>query len=318
MKIEEIQTVYQSIKRELTKVIKGQETVIDDVLISFFAGGHVLIEGVPGLGKTLLVNALSRVVGGKSKRIQFTPDLMPSDIIGTTVYNMKANIFQVKQGPVFTDLLLADEINRSPAKTQSALLQAMQEREVTIDGNDFPLGDFFMCLATQNPIELEGTFPLPEAQVDRFLMKINITYPSRPHENEILKSYRDGVLSGKSSELDLQQVVDEKKFMEVKEAISQIYIDDKIISYITEIVHATRSYPGIEVGASPRGSVALLQTSRVKAAVEGRDFIVPDDIKYLALPVLRHRIIPEPETEIEGFTADDFLKKIIESVQVPR
>jgi MoxR-like ATPase len=316
--IKPIQETYLAVKEELMKVIKGQVEVIDLVLTAFFAGGHVLIEGLPGLGKTLLVNALSQIVGGTFKRIQFTPDLMPSDIIGTTVYNMESNTFQVKRGPVFTNLLLADEVNRSPAKTQSALLQAMQEKEVTIDGNNFSLGDFFMCLATQNPIELEGTFPLPEAQVDRFLMKINMTYPSREEENAILKSYREGILLDKPGEMRLRQIIDEKKFLEIKAAIAKIYVDDKIIDYITEITNATRDYPGIEVGSSPRGSVALLQASRVKAVTEGRDFIIPDDIKYLAFPVLRHRLILEPETEIEGFTPDDYLKKIIESVKVPR
>lgn len=316
--IKPIRETYLAIKNELMKVIKGQEEVIDLVLIAFFAGGHVLIEGLPGLGKTLLVNALSQIVGGTFKRIQFTPDLMPSDIIGTTVYNMESNTFQVKKGPVFTNLLLADEVNRSPAKTQSALLQAMQEREVTIDGNNFILGDFFMCLATQNPIELEGTFPLPEAQVDRFLMKINMTYPSRDEENAILKSYREGILLDKPGEMQLKPVIHEKEFLEIKASINKIYVDDKIIDYITQITYATRDYAGIEVGASPRGSVALLQTSRVKAVTEGRDYIIPDDIKYLAFPVLRHRLILEPETEIEGFTPDDYLKKIIESVKVPR
>ena len=316
--IQPVREAYLAMKQELVKVIKGQEEVIDFVLIAFFAGGHVLIEGLPGLGKTLLVNALSQITGGKFKRIQFTPDLMPSDIIGTTVYNMEANTFQVKKGPVFTNLLLADEINRSPAKTQSALLQAMQEKEVTIDGTNFPLGDFFMCLATQNPIELEGTFPLPEAQVDRFLMKINITYPSREEENAILRHYRDGILLDKPGEMRLQQVIDERRFLEMRGVIANIYVDDKIINYITEITHTTRGYPGIEVGASPRGSVALLQTSRVKAVTEGRDFIIPDDIKTLAFPVLRHRLVLEPETEIEGFSPDDYLKKILESIDVPR
>ena len=316
--IKSIQEVYLAVKEELMKVIKGQVEVIDLVLTAFFAGGHVLIEGLPGLGKTLLVNALSQIVGGTFKRIQFTPDLMPSDIIGTTVYHMESNTFQVKRGPVFTNLLLADEVNRSPAKTQSALLQAMQEKEVTIDGNNFSLGDFFMCLATQNPIELEGTFPLPEAQVDRFLMKINMTYPSREEENAILRSYREGLLLDKPDEMHLRQIIDEKKFLEIKAATAKIYVDDKIIDYITGITNATRNYPGIEVGASPRGSVALLRASRVKAVTEGRDFIIPDDIKYLAFPVLRHRLILEPETEIEGFTPDDYLKKIIESVNVPR
>jgi MoxR-like ATPase len=316
--IQSVREAYLAMKQELVKVIKGQEEVIDFVLIAFFAGGHVLIEGLPGLGKTLLVNALSQITGGRFKRIQFTPDLMPSDIIGTTVYNMEANTFQVKKGPVFTNLLLADEINRSPAKTQSALLQAMQEKEVTIDGTNFPLGDFFMCLATQNPIELEGTFPLPEAQVDRFLMKINITYPAREEENAILRHYRDGVLLDKPGEMRLQQVIAEQRFLELRGVIAGIYVDDKIINYITEITHATRDYPGIEVGASPRGSVALLQTSRVKAVTEGRDYIIPDDIKTLAFPVLRHRLVLEPETEIEGFSPDDYLKKILESIDVPR
>jgi MoxR-like ATPase len=316
--IKPVRETVLAIKEELMKVIKGQEEVIDLVLIALFAGGHILIEGLPGLGKTLMVNALSQIVGGTFKRIQFTPDLMPSDIIGTTVYNMESNTFLVKKGPVFTNLLLADEVNRSPAKTQSALLQAMQEKSVTIDGNIFPLGDFFMCLATQNPIELEGTFPLPEAQVDRFLMKINMTYPSREEENAILESYREGLLLDKPGEMELKQIIDEKKFLEFKAVIAEIYVDDKIINYITEITYATRDYPGIEVGASPRGSVALLQTSRVRAVIEDRDYIIPDDIKYLAFPVLRHRLILEPETEIEGFTPDDYLKKIIESVKVPR
>ncbi len=316
--IKPMQETCLEIKKELMKVIKGQEEVINLMLIAFFAGGHVLIEGLPGLGKTLLVNALSQIVGGTFKRIQFTPDLMPSDIIGTTVYNMESHTFQVKKGPVFTNLLLADEVNRSPARTQSALLQAMQEKEVTIDGNNFSLGEFFMCLATQNPIELEGTFPLPEAQVDRFLMKITMTYPSREEENAILRSYREGLLLDKPGEMKLRQIVDERRFLEIKFGIAGIYVDDKIIDYITEITNATRDYPGIEVGASPRGSVALLQTSRVKAVTEGRDYIIPDDIKYLAFPVLRHRLILEPETEIEGFTPDDYLKKIIESVKVPR
>ncbi len=316
--VKEIQRIYLEIKQELAKVIKGQEEVLDMVLTSFFAGGHVLIEGVPGLGKTLLVNALSRVVGGKFRRIQFTPDLMPSDIIGTTVYNMETSSFKVKQGPVFADLLLADEINRAPAKTQSALLQAMQEKAVTIDGTDYPLGDFFMCLATQNPIELEGTFPLPEAQVDRFLMKINIGYPSREAENAILSGYREGFLAEKLAEVELKQVIDEPRFLQIKNTIGQIYIDDKVIEYITGITHATRDYPGIEVGASPRGSVALLQAGRVKAAADGRNYVVPDDIKSLVPAVLRHRVLLEAEAEIEGYSADEYLKKIIDSVKVPR
>lgn len=318
MDLKKITKVYSEIKKELSKVIVGQDKVIDNLLISLFSGGHVLIEGVPGLGKTLLARSLSYIIGGSFKRIQFTPDLMPSDIIGTTVYNAESNSFEVKRGPVFTNILLADEINRSPAKTQSALLQAMQEKNVTLDGVDYELDDFFICLATQNPIEMEGTYPLPEAQVDRFQMKINIIYPEKADEFNILKNVRDGFNAEDPATAGLIKIINSKHISVIKKAASKVIVDDKIIDYITRIISSTRNYPGIEVGASPRGSVALFNTSRVKAILEERDFVIPDDIKYLSLPVLRHRIILNAESEIEGYNSDYYLEKIINEIEVPR
>jgi MoxR-like ATPase len=318
LNIEEVSKIFESIKNELKKSIKGQDEVIENVLIAIFCGGHILLEGVPGLGKTLLVNSLSRIIGGKFKRIQFTPDLMPSDIIGTTVFNTEVNKFQIKKGPVFTNLLLADEINRAPAKTQSALLQAMQEKEVTIDGINYELENFFICFATQNPIEMEGTYPLPEAQVDRFLMKIFIDYPGYEDEQSLLKAYRNGFSADKLGSAGLKQVIDINTIVSIVKFLETITIDDKIIDYILKIVSATRDFPGIEVGSSPRGSVSLLQASRVKAVMNKRDFVIPDDIKDLAFQILRHRIILDPESEIEGETTDDTLKRIIEKIEVPR
>lgn len=316
--INEIADVFAAIHRELDKAVQGQDDVIDHFIIALFSEGHVLIEGVPGLGKTLLVNALRTIIGAKFKRIQFTPDLMPSDIIGTTVYNSEASKFQVKFGPVFTNLLLADEINRAPAKTQSALLQAMQEHSVNIDGVDYPLGDFFVCFATQNPVEMEGTYPLPEAQKDRFLMKIMIGYPSIEEEQDILKAYRSGFSAERIQTAHLNQILSIEELLAIKEYIKTVTVDDKIIDYITRIVAATRSFTGIEMGSSPRGSIALFQTARIKALGNGRDFVTPDDVKDMVIPVLRHRIVLEPEEEIEGEKTDNYLQRIIEQIEVPR
>jgi MoxR-like ATPase len=314
----EITQIIQAIHNELAKAIKGQQELIDHIIIALFSEGHVLIEGVPGLGKTLLVNALGAIIGARFKRIQFTPDLMPADIIGTTIYNHETSSFQVKMGPVFTDLLLADEINRAPAKTQSALLQAMQERKVNIDGVDHPLGKFFICFATQNPIEMEGTYPLPEAQKDRFLMKLLVDYPSLEEEQSILKAYRSGFAADRIQTAGLQQVINIEEILAIQKFLATITCDDKIIDYITGIVAATRGFSGIEVGASPRGSVSLFQTARIQALLNGRSFITPDDVKDMVLPVLRHRIIMEAEAEIEGATADDLLNQIVEKIEVPR
>lgn len=316
--IEEVHGIYQRMKDELGKVIVGQDDVVEHTIIALFSGGHILIEGVPGLGKTLLASSLSHIIGCEFKRIQFTPDLMPSDIIGTTVFNVEDHSFQVKKGPVFTNILLADEINRSPAKTQSALLEAMQERQVTIDGVIYPLDDFFICFATQNPIEMEGTYPLPEAQIDRFLMKVLISYPKLEDENRILHNYREGFQAEHPETAGIKKISDVKIMTQIGKAVNKAVVDDKIIDYITRIVSVTRDYSGISIGASPRGSVALFKTSRVKAIIGGRDFVNPDDVKSLVCPVIRHRLILEAESEIEGITADDFLHKIINEIEVPR
>ena len=316
--VERIAEVFQEIHGELAKVIKGQQDLIDHILIGLFSEGHVLVEGVPGLGKTLLIRALCAIIGAKFKRIQFTPDLMPSDIIGTSVFNSESSSFQVKIGPVFTNLLLADEVNRAPAKTQSALLQAMQERIVNIDGVDYPLEKFFICFATQNPIEMEGTYPLPEAQNDRFLMKLLIDYPSLMEEQDILKAYREGFSADRIQSANLRQVISLDNILAMKEYIETVTVDDKIIDYITRIVAATRGFQGIEVGASPRGSVALFQTARIRALFNGRTFVTPDDVKDMVLPVLRHRVILDPEAEIEGEKTDDCLRRIIDNTEVPR
>lgn len=316
--IVEVKESFEAIKNELSRVVVGQEEVIENVLIALFAGGHVLLEGVPGLGKTLLVSALSRILGADYKRIQFTPDLMPSDIIGTTVYNTENNSFSVKKGPVFCNLLLSDEINRSPAKTQSALLQAMQEKSVSIDGTDYPLEDFFICLATQNPVEMEGTYPLPEAQVDRFFMKVLIDYPSLDDERKMLFNYRTGFSADRLETADLNCVLQKSDIVRIQKALEAVETDDKIIHYITDLVSVTRKYNGIEIGASPRGCVDLFKACRVMAVINGRDYVIPDDVKEMALPVLRHRIIPSVEAEIDGSDSDAFLRRILDEVEVPR
>ncbi len=316
--IEDFADLFISLKKELGKVIIGQEKVIENLLTALFAGGHVLIEGIPGLGKTLLASTLAYIVNGNYKRIQFTPDLMPSDIIGTTVYDSSKNSFTVKKGPVFTNMLLADEINRAPAKTQSALLQAMQEKEVTIDGKGYKLDSFFICLATQNPIEMEGTYPLPEAQIDRFFMKIHIDYPSLEDERTIIKNYRSGFDSSSPASANLEKIMNKDDIPVICKLLNNIRIEDRIIDYITSLTAASRNYPGIEVGASPRGSVDLFKASRVAAASSGRDYVIPDDVKSVSFPILRHRIILNVEAEIEGVTADEYLKKIIDEVEVPR
>jgi len=318
LEINDLVSIHESLKKELSKVIVGQETVVDNILLALFVGGHVLVEGIPGLGKSLLAGSLSRIMDGEYKRIQFTPDLMPSDIIGTTVYNAELKDFSIRKGPVFCNILLADEVNRSPAKTQSALLQVMQEKQVTLDGTDYSLDDYFICIATQNPIEMEGTYPLPEAQIDRFFMKILIDYPSLGEERDLLKNYRAGFDAAELKKVNLKTIVDKEMLRKIKTLIGTVTVDDKIIDYITNLVAATRDYPGIEVGASPRGSVDLFKGARVMAALSGRDYVIPDDVKDIAYPVLRHRMILEVEAVMENINPDELLRNIIDKVEVPR
>lgn len=315
---EDFAQLTEKITTELKKVISGQEEVIEQIVIALLTGGHILIEGVPGLGKTLIANALARLFNADFKRIQFTPDLMPSDIVGTTIFHYEKNEFQIKKGPVFTNFLLADEINRAPAKTQSALLEVMQERQVTIDGTKCKLDEPFITIATQNPIELEGTYPLPEAQLDRFMFKVVIGYPEKREEEAILEMFRDGFNSERLELSDLQSVCSHEEFSSFRESLNLVRVDDKIITYITDIVRNSRQASTVVLGASPRASIAILFASRAYAAINGRDFVIPDDVKWAAFPALRHRIVIDAQTEIDGSNADDIISVILEGVEVPR
>ena len=308
----------QALRREIARVMVGQNEVIDQVLTALFAAGHVLVEGVPGLGKTLLVRALARTFDGRFARIQFTPDLMPSDITGHALYDMKAQTFKIRRGPVFTNLLLADEINRAPAKTQAALLEVMQEQQVTIEGQALPMDRPFMTLATQNPIEQEGTYPLPEAQLDRFLLKVLIDYPGAEEEAELVERVTSGQVGDSLNVSAVSPVVDAEAITRLQATCARVQVDRKVLEYAVAIVQKTRNWPGITVGAGPRGGIALVRAARAAALLNGHDFVTPDDIKQMAAPALRHRLVLSPEMEIEGQTADTVLAAVLESVEAPR
>ncbi|NPV01209.1 MAG: MoxR family ATPase [Brevinematales bacterium] len=307
----------EHIRKEMKKVIVGQEGVIDLITLAFLTGGHVILEGVPGLAKTLIARTFSMITGVKFSRIQFTPDLMPSDILGTMVYDVQGGRFVFHAGPVFTNIMLADEINRASPKTQSALLEVMEEQQVTIEGKSYPMEPPYMVLATQNPVEFEGTYPLPEAQLDRFLMKINVDYPEKDVETDVLKKFRDGF---DSKELDKVkfETIDKKSIGECRKEAAKIRVDDWIMEYIMNIIRETRVNPAILLGASTRAGIALLNIARYRAGLDGRDYVIPDDVKQSASPVLRHRVILQADAEIEGYKTDDVVKTIIESVKVPR
>jgi MoxR-like ATPase len=302
---------------ELGKVIVGQRQVLEQLMVALCAGGHVLLEGPPGTAKTLCVSALARVVRCGFKRVQFTPDLMPADVLGTHVYDLKTQTFELRRGPIFTDFLLADEINRAPARTQAALLEGMQERQVTIDGVSQSLPPLFTVFATQNPIEFEGTFPLPEAQLDRFLFKTVVSYPSKVEEDGILASYQAGFDPLRVHEF-VQPVADLATVLALRTSVAAVNVIPAVIGYVTEIVRRTREYPAIAVGASPRASVALFLASKAHAALMGRDFVAPDDVQAVCAPALRHRLLLKPEAEIEGATADACIEQILDAVPVPR
>ncbi len=307
--------VMNTIRRRVGRVFLGQASVLDQVLAAFLAGGHVLIEGKPGLGKTHLVLALAQTFGGAFRRIQFTPDLMPSDVTGHTLYDMGAQQFRLRRGPVFTNLLLADEINRAPAKTQAALLEVMQEVQVTIDGESHVLAPPFMTLATQNPIEQEGTYPLPEAQLDRFLMKVVIEYPRKDHEEQIVAELLTG---GGLKSGEIQQVCDVAGILAAQSAVASVRVAPEVIAYAVRLVRATRETQGIALGAGTRGAISLVRVAKSFAMMQGRDFVTPDDIKSAALPVLRHRVAIAPELAISGQNLDDILTAIISNTEAPR
>jgi MoxR-like ATPase len=306
-------------RAEVRKIIIGQDAVIDMALIAIFTGHHALVEGVPGVAKTLLVRTLARVLGGEFNRIQFTPDLMPADITGTNVFNMKTSEFTLIKGPIFTTFLLADEINRAPAKTQSALLQAMQERKVTIDRETHVLPPTFTVFATQNPVEYEGTYPLPEAQKDRFMLKIAMAAPERDGELELAQR----MLGANSPEAALaagvvEPVIGDAELLEARRALEAITVREELVAYVVDVVRATRGNDSVLVGAGPRATQSLLLASRAQAALEGRDFVTPDDVKSMTEPVLGHRLVLRPEYEIEGVTVSEVIGKLLEQVTVPR
>lgn len=307
-----------SIRAQVAKVIQGQAGTIDQALVALLANGHVLLEGVPGVAKTLLVRTLAKTISLDYGRVQFTPDLMPSDVIGTTVFDPKAGDFALRRGPVFVNVLLADEINRTPPKTQAALLEAMEERRVTIDGEPHPLPPPFIVFATQNPIDFEGTYPLPEAQQDRFLLKVVVDYPVRDAEIAVMRKHHAGFRPQSLESAGVEPVADASALTAAQAEVGSVQVEDKIFDYIYGIVDATRKANDLLVGGSPRAGIALLNCSKAVAALRGRDFVIPDDAKEYALPVLRHRVLLRPEAEVEGLTADRILRGLVDAQVVPR
>ena len=313
-----VSQIANHIRTELHKVIVGQDEVIDQVLICLLAEGHALLEGVPGTAKTLLVKTLARIIGASFNRIQFTPDLMPADITGTNVFNLNTSQFTLRYGPVFTDILLGDEINRTPPKTQAALLEAMEERQVTIDGETHGLSPLFTVLATENPIEYEGTYPLPEAQLDRFLLKVLIGYPSAEHEAQIVANWQAGFNARKLEAVNLVPLTDAASLSHCRALVREVRVEPTIQNYLVTLVRKTRDNANLLWGASPRATVALLLASKALAALRGRDFVTPDDVRDVTHPVLRHRILLRAEAEIEGTTPDVVIDELLASVEVPR
>jgi len=313
LELAEVAALSDRILNEVERAVVGKRDALELVLLGLLADGHVLIEDFPGLAKTLIARSFSQVAGMDFRRIQFTPDLMPSDVTGSSIYNQRAGDFEFRPGPVFTNLLLADEINRAPPKTQAALLEAMQERQVTIEGDTRQLARPFLVLATQNPIEYEGTYPLPEAQLDRFLLRIGVGYPSRDDEWNVLAAR----IERRTDDVELDVVVDAPTLVEMQSAIEHVHVAESVGRYMVDVVAATRTSPRVQVGASPRGSLALLKLSRCKATLAGRDFVTPDDVKAVAVPALAHRLALRPELWVERIRADDVVRERLETVPTP-
>jgi MoxR-like ATPase len=318
MDVHEIRAIADGVRGEVRKAVVGQNDVIVLMLTSLLVGGHILLEGVPGTAKTLITRAFAAGLRLQFGRIQFTPDLMPGDVLGTNLFNFQTNAFVLTKGPIFTQLLLADEINRTPPKTQAALLQAMNERAVTIDGKDYGLGEEFMVVATQNPIEQQGTYPLPEAQLDRFLFKLIIDHPSRDEEREVVRRHGHRSAMPRLEDFGLQPVADATTLANVRAAVAKVGLSDELIDYIVDVVRSTREHSSLEVGASTRAANMLAAAARAFAVLQGRDFVIPDDVKALALPVLRHRLTMSPAAEIEGLTTDRILREILDQTAAPR
>jgi MoxR-like ATPase len=316
--LEYVSSTVDHIRQELRKVIVGQDAPIEQILVALLAEGHALIEGVPGTAKTLAVKTLSRIINANFGRIQFTPDLMPSDITGTNIFNVATSTFSLRQGPIFTDILLADEINRTPPKTQAALLEAMEERQVTIDGEAHSLSPIFTVLATENPIEYEGTYPLPEAQLDRFLLKILLDYPEEAQEQQVVANWDAGFNSRRLDQVDIQPLVEPDAISQCRREVSNARMEPGVQRYVVDIVRRTRVHPFVHYGASPRASVALLLCSKALAAIRRREFSTPDDVRDIARPVLRHRLTLRAEAELDGATPDAVITDILRSAEVPR
>jgi MoxR-like ATPase len=316
-RLEQASALASNLLQEIRKALIGQDLIIEQVLVALIARGHVLIEGVPGLGKTLLVRSLAKCFGGQFSRVQFTPDLMPSDVTGHAMFNMAKQEFEIRRGPVFTNLLLADEINRAPAKTQAALLEVMQEGQITIEGESFKTGDPFMVLATQNPVEQEGTYPLPEAELDRFMLKVMIDYPSESDEQVMLRHVSGQAQGGFGLE-DIRTLLKPSHVLSLQKVAEQITVDDQILHYVVKLVRTTREWNGIARGAGPRACIALLAAARAYALIKGNTFVTPDDVKTMYLPALRHRILLSPELAIEGVDADRVLHSVMQHVEAPR
>ena len=316
--IEYVSSTVDHIRRELSKIVVGQDEPIEQILIALLAEGHALIEGVPGTAKTLTVKTLARIINANFGRIQFTPDLMPSDITGTNVFNVATSTFNLRQGPIFTDILLADEINRTPPKTQAALLEAMEERQVTIDGDRHTLSPIFTVLATENPIEYEGTYPLPEAQLDRFILKILLDYPGEDHERQVVANWDAGFNSRRLSEVNIEPLAAADAVSKCRREVSTTRMEPGVQHYAVDLVRRTRTHPFIHYGASPRASVALLLCAKALSAIRGREFSTPDDVRDVARPVLRHRLTLRAEAELDGATPDAVITDILKSAEVPR
>lgn len=318
MTVEEVRNLAMAIRQEVGKAVVGQEATVELMLVALFAGGHILLEGPPGTAKTLLAHSFARAVGIKFGRIQFTPDLMPGDIIGANLFNFQTSTFTLTRGPIFTDMLLADEINRTPPKTQAALLEAMQERTVTIDGESLSLGDRFMVVATQNPIEQQGVYPLPEAQLDRFLFKQTVDYPSAAEERKIIATHGARTGSMEPEGWGVEPRADAAKIGEAIAAVGTVRLVDEVIDYIAALIRGTRDVADLESGASPRAGAMLAGAARARAALDGRDFVIPDDVKQLAPALLRHRLILSPAAEIDGRMVEEVVHSIIETIEAPR
>jgi MoxR-like ATPase len=316
--LQHVPSTVEHIRTELRKVVVGQDEVIEQSLVALLAEGHALVEGVPGTGKTLLVKTLARIVGADFSRIQFTPDLMPSDITGTNVFNTATASFSLRRGPVFTDVLLADEINRTPPKTQSALLEAMEERQVTIDGEQHRLSPLFTVFATENPIEYEGTYPLPEAQLDRFLLKILIDYPTAEEEAQVVSNWDSGFSARRLEQIDVRPLAEPDAVVQCRAEVRAARMEPGVQRYLVELVRRTREHPAVAYGASPRASVALLLCAKALASIRGRDFATPDDVRDVARPALRHRLSLRAEAELDGATTDAVITDILNTVGVPR